>query len=229
MKKYIVCIIMLLVLNWSSCIKGRAETKGIIELDYSRHQSRIKHVWEYTNKRVSSKNGNILLIETGDTNISQGRQAILRTEIADNSFLDKIDVDTKVDFYGGPGFIYKTFSCKDTITLLVEGGITLSENTKKGKKIYGNVVYNNGTRKTISIELKKQLVTFQELDLKVRKVLYEQNIWYQDKDHVKGKYGIHYNDNREEKVDLSMYYNYDDNRLIDVSKIIDLHFYLDKS
>ncbi|MCC9693687.1 hypothetical protein HK253_04555, partial [Streptococcus agalactiae] len=114
-----------------------AETKGAIELSYSRHQSRIKHVWEYTNKRVSSKNGNILLIETGDTNISQGRQAILRTEIADNSFLDKIDVGTKVDFYGGPGFIYDTFSCKDTITLLVEGGVTLSGNSEKGKELYG--------------------------------------------------------------------------------------------
>lgn len=54
-------------------------------------------------------------------------------------------------------------------------------------------------------------------------------LWYQDKDHVKGKYGIYYNDNKEEEVDLSTYYNYIDNRLIDVSTIADLHLYLDKN
>lgn len=230
MKKYIVCVIMLVVLNWSSCIKGRAETKGIEELNPYRHQSRVIHVRKYTSKNVSFKAGNILHVETNDGNVSEGRKLILRTEISDNSLLEKVNVGTKVDFYGSSGFISGSFTCKDTISLFAEGGITLSgESGKYNRKLYGKIINNDSLPKTVLIEFDKKVVTFQELDLKVRKALYDKKLWYQDKDHVKGEYGIHYNNNHEEKVDLSMYYNYIDNRLIDVSTIADLHLYLDKS
>ncbi|HHU3817797.1 TPA: hypothetical protein ACUBX6_001069, partial [Streptococcus agalactiae] len=174
MKKYIICVIMLVALVFSNCMKTKAETKGVEELNPYRHQSRVIHVRKYTNKTVSFKAGNILHIETDDTSVSEGRKLILRTEISDNSILEKVKIGTKVDFYGSSGFIPGSYTCKDTISLFTEGGITIpEEGNKYDRKLYGKIINNDGLPETILIEFDKKVVTFQELDLKVRKALYD--------------------------------------------------------
>lgn len=104
----------------------------------------------------------------------EGRKLILRTEISDNSILEKVKIGTKVDFYGSSGFIPGSYTCKDTISLFTEGGITIpEEGNKYDRKLYGKIINNDGLPETILIEFDKKVVTFQELDLKVRKALYD--------------------------------------------------------
>ncbi|MEY2025993.1 exotoxin OB-fold domain-containing protein, partial [Streptococcus pyogenes] len=124
--------------------------------------------------------------------------------------------------------------CKEQFNYSDGGIIKTSDVKPEEKAIYINIFGEKELRTLTAkdkITFKNNIVTLQEIDVRLRKSLMSDNrikLYEHNSICKKGYWGIHYKDNTTKFTDLFTHPNYTDNETIDMSKVSHFDIYLNE-
>ncbi|HHJ7049052.1 streptococcal pyrogenic exotoxin SpeC, partial [Streptococcus pyogenes] len=123
----------------------------------------------------------------------------------------------------------------------IYGGITPAQNNKVNHKLLGNLFISGESQQNLNnkIILEKDIVTFQEIDFKIRKYLMDNyKIYDATSPYVSGRIEIGTKDGKHEQIDLfdspnegtrsDIFAKYKDNRIINMKNFSHFDIYLEK-
>ncbi|HHJ9391805.1 TPA: streptococcal pyrogenic exotoxin SpeM, partial [Streptococcus pyogenes] len=192
-----------------------------------------KDVINRTNMKITKKIGTQLIFNTNE-----------KTRVWDDDNYNKVISsnvspaqerrfkEEEVDIYA----LIKSYSviCKEQYNYVDGGLIRTSDREKLDSTIYMNIFGEQIPLKEQSkykITFQNKFVTFQEIDVRLRKSLMSDNrikLYEHNSICKKGYWGIHYKDNTTKFTDLFTHPNYTDNETIDMSKVSHFDIYLNE-